>query len=89
LNYPGRVNFDFSTSKRFAINERAGFEFKWEAFNLFNHTQYNAISGNGSSGGTGASSAMDTLDPTASTVFLHLTGTHDPRIMQFGLRFYF
>jgi hypothetical protein len=21
--------------------------------------------------------------------FLHLTGTHNPRIMQFGLRFYF
>ena len=89
LNYPGRINFDFGISKRFAINERTGFEFKWEAFNLFNHTQYNAVSGNTSSGGTGASSALDTLDPTASTVFLHLNGTHDPRIMQFGLRFYF
>jgi hypothetical protein len=89
LNYPARVNFDFGASKRFPIRENMGFEFKWEAFNVFNHTQYNAISGNASSGGTGAASAMDTIDPTASSVFLHLTGTHDPRIMQFGLRFYF
>lgn len=89
LTLPGRLNFDFGTFKRFAINEKMGFEFRWETFNLFNHTQYNQISGNGSSGGTGANAAMDTIDPTASTVFLHLTGTHDPRIMQFGLRFYF
>ena len=67
----------------------SGFEFRWENFNLFNHTEYNQVSGNGSSGGTGANVAMDTVDPTASAVFLHLSGTHDPRIMQFGLRFYF
>jgi hypothetical protein len=89
LNYPGRLNFDLGTFKRFAINERAGFDFRWEMFNMFNHTQFNAISGNSSSGGTGANSPMDTVDPTASTTFLHLTGTHAPRIMQFGLRFYF
>jgi hypothetical protein len=89
LNYPGRINFDFGTFKRFAISEKTGFEFKWETFNLFNHTQFNAISGNTSSGGSGANAGMDTIDPTASAVFLHLTGAHDPRIMQFGLRFYF
>ncbi|HJX95813.1 MAG TPA: carboxypeptidase regulatory-like domain-containing protein [Candidatus Acidoferrum sp.] len=89
LTLPGRVNFDFGAFKQFAINERMGFEFRWETFNVFNHTQYNQISGNNSSGGTGASAPMDTIDPTASAVFLHLTGTHDPRIMQFGLRFYF
>ncbi|MGC1485233.1 MAG: carboxypeptidase regulatory-like domain-containing protein [Candidatus Acidiferrum sp.] len=89
LTFPGRVNFDFGAFKRFAINEKTGFEFRWETFNLFNHTQYNAISGNTSSGGSGTSSGMDTIDPTASAVFLHLTGTHDPRIMQLGLRFYF
>jgi len=89
LTLPDRVNFDFGVFKRFAINERMGFEFRWENFNIFNHTEYNQVSGNGSSGGTGANVAMDTVDPTASTVFLHLSGTHDPRIMQFGLRFYF
>ncbi|MBV9885852.1 MAG: Plug domain-containing protein, partial [Acidobacteria bacterium] len=89
LNYPGRLNFDFGTFKRFAINERAGFEFKWEAFNLFNHTQFDAI--DNQSEGTNAI-PMDTATPGAnlnSSNFLHLTGTHAPRRMQFGLRFYF
>jgi len=83
---PGRLNFDFGTFKRFAINERAGFEFKWETFNLFNHTQYGG-QGNGS-----ANTAMDTNDPganLATSSFGHINVTHAPRIMQFGLRFYF
>ena len=81
LYLPGRLNFDFGTFKRFAINERSGFEFRWETFNLFNHTQFNAIN-----------SAMDTNTPGVnqdSSGFLHLSGAHAPRIMQFGLRFYF
>jgi hypothetical protein len=89
LNYPGRLNFDFGTFKRFAINERAGFEFKWEVFNLFNHTQFDQIDNQGQ--GTNGI-AMDTANPGAnldSSNFLHLTGAHAPRRMQFGLRFYF
>jgi hypothetical protein len=81
LYMPGRLNFDFGTFKRFEINERSGFEFKWETFNLFNHTQYNGIN-----------SALDTSDPGANTTnsgFLHLNAAHLPRIMQLGLRFYF
>ncbi len=78
LTLPGRVNFDFGIFKRFSINEKTGFEFRWETFNLFNHTQYNALTpGNATSSAFGPST------------FLHLTGTHDPRRMQFGLRFYF
>ena len=81
LNLPGRVNFNFSAFKRFAINEKTGFEFRWESFNLFNHTQYNSID-----------SSLPTPATTgtfAGTSFMHLTGTHDPRRMQFGLRFQF
>ena len=74
LNLPGRVNFDFGVFKKFPISEKAGFDFRWENYNLFNHTQYNAIN----SGFVAAPSN-----------FLHLSGTHDPRRMQFGLRFYF
>jgi hypothetical protein len=81
LYMPGRLNFDFGMFKRFAINERSGFEFRWENFNLFNHTQYNSING-----------AMDTNTPGTnqdSSGFLHLNGAHAPRRMQLGLRFYF
>ncbi len=43
LNLPGRVNFDFGVFKKFPISEKTGFDFRWENFNLFNHTQFNAI----------------------------------------------
>lgn len=72
LFLPGRVNFDFGLFKRFSINEKTGFDFRWENFNLFNHTQLNAIS-----------SSLGSSD------FMHLTGAHAPRRMQFGLRFFF
>jgi hypothetical protein len=76
LYLPGRVNFDFGVTKRFVVTERTGFDFKWEAFNLFNHTQF----GNGT----------DSIDSSfGSPTFLHLTTAHAPRRMQFGLRFYF
>jgi len=95
LNLPGRLNFDFGLFKQFPIREKMGFQFRWEMFNVFNHTQFDAVSGNsviGSNGGT--TSTMDTNAPgsaesLASSTFLHLTGAHQPRIMQFGLRFQF
>jgi hypothetical protein len=74
LHLPDHVNFDFGLFKNFAIREKAGFEFRWETFNMFNHTEYSGIS--------------STFAP-GSTTFLHLNATHDPRRMQFGLRFYF
>ena len=81
LNLPGRVNFNFSTFKRFAINEKTGFEFRWESFNIFNHTQFNSIDH--------SLPTPVTAGTFAGTSFMHLNGTHDPRRMQFGLRFYF
>jgi len=44
LYLPGRLNFDVGIFKRFAIGEKTGFDFRWENFNLFNHTQLDAIS---------------------------------------------
>jgi hypothetical protein len=72
LYLPGRLNFDFGLSKKFSINEKTGFDFKWEMFNVFNHTQFDAID-------SGINDAS----------FLQLNGTHDPRRMQFSVRFYF
>ena len=76
LYLPGRVNFDFGVFKRFSINEKTGFDFRWENFNLFNHTQF----------GNGTGSISSSL---GSSDFGHLTSAHAPRRMQFGLRFYF
>ena len=38
-----RTNFDMSLFKRFPIKERVAFEFRWDLFNAFNHTQFSAI----------------------------------------------
>lgn len=40
---PGRENFDLSLKKAFAITERANFTFQVDAFDAFNHTNYNSV----------------------------------------------
>jgi hypothetical protein len=37
LYAPGHVNLDTSLSKRFTLSGRTNLEFRWDAFNLFNH----------------------------------------------------
>lgn len=99
LRMPGRLNFDMGLFKRFEFKERYAFEFRWETFNTFNHTQLDSFSGTnpGGSGGAGGSVGMGCSpsaalasgsDPTCGG-FLVLNGAHNPRIMQFGLRFQF
>jgi len=50
LNLPGRLNFDFGLFKKFPISEKTGFDFRWETFNLFNHTQFNQVNADFGSG---------------------------------------
>jgi Carboxypeptidase regulatory-like domain/TonB-dependent Receptor Plug Domain len=51
LRNPNRTNFDMALFKHFAIKEKAAFEFRLEAFNVFNHTEWSGPSG--SLGGDG------------------------------------
>jgi len=96
LRLPGRTNFDFGMRKRFAFKERYAFEFRWENFNIFNHTQLDAVGGSSNAFGTGAQSAdscntaINAGDQScAGGGFLVLNQSHNPRIMQFALRFEF
>ena len=95
LRLPGRTNFDFGLFKRFAFKERYAFEFRWENFNVFNHTQLNQLNGSQNSNGAGLGTSdtcavQNAGDPScAGQGFLVLDGAHNPRIMQFGLRFQF
>lgn len=77
LNLPHRTNFDMGIYKHFVVTESKAVEFRWETFNTFNHTQFNGVD----SAYTGAAPGTGT--------FLHATSTHDPRVMQFGLKFQF
>ena len=83
LNNPNRLNFDWALFKHFKIGEQMGFEFRAEAFNVFNHTQWGNIAGDsGSAGGDG----NNTL---GSDSFLRASSAHNARIMQLGLKFSF
>ncbi len=52
LNNPHRINFDMSLLKHFKVTEGSFFEFRAEAFNIFNHTQFRVYDPN--LGNTGA-----------------------------------
>src|ERR1700721_2476433 len=43
LNIPSRLNFDMALYKNFPIKESYSFQFRAEAFNIFNHTQWNGV----------------------------------------------
>jgi hypothetical protein len=51
LYLPRRTNFDFGLFKEFKFSEKTGLDFRWENFNLFNHSEFNGIDSSlGSSG---------------------------------------
>ena len=70
---PGHVNFDTSLSKRFTILGRSNVEFRWDAFNLFNHPGFGFPNQNFDS-------------PTAGRITSTVV---DNRSMQFSLKFNF
>jgi carboxypeptidase family protein/TonB-dependent receptor-like protein len=84
---PGRINFDFGLFKRFSFSETRALDFRWENFNLFNHTQYNGV--NSSMDCVGPSGTAGDPSCISSSGFLHASGAHLARRMQFGLRFQF
>ena len=88
LFQPGRLNFDFGLFKKFTFGEHREFDLRWENYNLFNHTQFNGINGSMDCTGGANNSAGDASCLTSSS-FLHATGAHAPRRMQFGFRFQF
>jgi hypothetical protein len=103
LTNPGRTNFDMALLKRFALTESKYFEFRAEAFNVFNHAEWAWLGGeSGSAAGSqaGNNGANETGcygagnnagDPscTTTTTFLHPIAVHDARILQLALKFIF
>jgi len=86
---PGRINFDFGLFKRFSFTETRALDFRWENFNLFNHTKYNGVNGGMDCGTIPIGGNAGDPSCIGSSSFLHASGAHLPRRMQFGLRFQF
>jgi len=95
---PRRINFDMGIFKHFAVKESMALEFRAEAFNIFNHTEY-ALSTSGTSGGItnsmictgGANNSAG--DPSCigpgGAPFGEINSAHLARILQFSLKFIF
>jgi hypothetical protein len=79
LSLPHRTNFDMGLFKNFAVREEMHFEFRAEAFNVFNHTQWSAID----------NSACYGADNCSSSTFLTATSAHNARILQLAAKFVF
>jgi hypothetical protein len=86
LREPGRTNFDLGLFKRFPVTETKAFEFRWENFNAFNHTQFAQITANAD---CTSGVNLGFADCLANSQFLHPSSVHEPRIMQFALKFVF
>ena len=79
LALPHRTNFDMGLFKNFAVHEDMHFEFRAEAFNIFNHTQWSAVDNSSCYGAVNCS----------SSTFLTATAAHNARILQLAAKFVF
>jgi len=73
VNGPGLWRYDMALLKNTRIRESMNLQFRAEAFNLFNHTNFQTV-------GT-------TL--TTTSTFGHVTAVRDPRILQLALKLAF
>jgi len=100
LHNPRQTNFDMALFKNFAVKESMRFEFRAEAFNVFNHTEFGYIGGDvGSAANNSAITAFANASgcyastPNYSACpgggFLRPAGAHNPRILQLALKFIF
>ena len=98
LNNPRRTNFDVSLLKHFKLRESGDLEFRAEAFNVLNHTQFRIYDPDnpGSTGNNiiscyagpaySAGFKGNGADCVTGASFLHPLDAHRPRTIQFGLK---
>src|SRR4029077_11388444 len=72
---PGLNNWDMALLKNTKITESKSLEFRFEAFNIWNHVQFMNPSG--------------VFNPDPTSQFGRVNAARDPRIMQAGLKFLF
>ncbi|WP_420239599.1 carboxypeptidase regulatory-like domain-containing protein [Telmatobacter bradus] len=101
LNNPSRWNSDMAVLKRFPVYARVNAEFRAEAFNVFNTTQFriydptlgnqaeNEVSCYGGDVAYYSAAGGDGTDCLTGSSFLHPVDAHRPRTIQFALKLIF
>ncbi|MCS7314727.1 MAG: carboxypeptidase regulatory-like domain-containing protein [Bryobacterales bacterium] len=77
---PGINNWDLTFFKNIPVKERVSFQFRWEMYNAFNHTQFNGVD---------ATARFDAQGRQINTRFGEITSSRSPRIQQLSLRISF
>ena len=77
---PGVNNWNTSLFKNFSIRERLRVQFRAEAYNTFNHTQFDGVD---------TTITFNAGGQNTRTTSGQLNSSRDPRIMQFALRLMF
>ncbi len=103
LRNPGFNNWNLALFKHLRVAESKAFEFRAEAFNVFNHTEWGPLGGdagsaayNGFSSGTnnancfgGANNSAGDPSCLGTSTFLYIGIAHPARILQLGAKFIF
>jgi hypothetical protein len=101
LNNPRRTNWDLGLLKTISVWESASLQFRAEAFNLFNQTQFriydptlgnqaqNTLSCYGGYASQYSAAGGDGIDCLTGSSFLHPVDAHRPRTLQFALKLSF
>ncbi|HUN62715.1 MAG TPA: hypothetical protein VMU53_12030, partial [Candidatus Sulfotelmatobacter sp.] len=94
---PSRLNFDMQLSKSMPLQEGRSLQFRLEAFNVFNHTQFRVY--DASHPGNPGNNVIDCYgdstglasDPSclSTSSFLHPIDAHRPRTLQLGIKYLF
>jgi hypothetical protein len=63
--------------KNIPVKEKVSFQFRWEMYNVFNHTQPTSLN---------TTAQFNAAGSQINTAFGQVTGTRDPRVQQMSLR---
>lgn len=77
---PGINNWDLTFFKNVPVKERVTFQFRWEMYNAFNHTQFDGVD---------AAARFDAQGNQINTRLGEITSARSPRVQQLSLRLSF
>ena len=77
---PGINNWNLTFFKSIPVKEKVRFQFRWEMYNAFNHTQFNGVD---------TTARFDAAGRPVNTRFGQITGARAPRTQQLALRLSF
>jgi hypothetical protein len=78
---PGRNNWDVTLFKNFPVkSEQRVLQFRWEFYNVFNHTQFSGVN---------TTAQFDATGKQVNGLFGTATAARSPRVMQVSLRLRF